>query len=315
LGALAIVFFVACLILNGTWFVLAIRNIAVPRIELLFSMLLATGTILSYTAIVFWYLVPTSVHICLARVFLTSLGYTLILASIFTRLWQLHRIYQTVHKQQRLTTRIRAVMEVTWGVLIILVLQFIFLIVWATEDPYTNELYLTDPINLLAEWKCNSKHFSIWIGVELTFFGLLLVWGVVVIYRSWTYKVRTKEPKWLLISIYNFFLSITVLITLFSVLDLNDDSVCYTVVVVMVFSITSVTFCVYFPKLVNQTRIYASSATRSRTTTSSVFQTSVESTTRTNDSTSIGRQNSIIVADGYSEEAADSISSSQTQSL
>ena len=109
------------------------------------------------------------------RIWLTTLGYSLILTAMFERTWQIKRVHGKVVKGNKLTTHVTGFLEVGGGMAIILAVQLIIMIVWTVTDPYNSDLDLTGDFTFEGLHDCASQHGNTWLTIEATYFGVLLV--------------------------------------------------------------------------------------------------------------------------------------------
>lgn len=71
----------------------------------------------------------------------------------------------------------------TLGVLVLA--QLVILIVWSAVDPFRSTRVTVNAIDLTVNYVCTANTPWIWMGIEIGYFALLLVWGVYLLYRTW----------------------------------------------------------------------------------------------------------------------------------
>ena len=145
------------------------------KVVVLYQSILLIGITLTYLSVVFWFFVPDQDYICQCRVWLATMGYSLILTSMFERTWQIKRVYGKVVKGTKLTVNVTSFLEVGGGISIIIALQLIIMITWTIVDPFHSDLLLNGVYTFTGEYACTSNHTDAWLAVEAIFFGVLLV--------------------------------------------------------------------------------------------------------------------------------------------
>jgi len=137
-------------------------------------------------------------------------------------------------------------------------LQLAVLIVWTLLDPVTAILHVTDELNLIAEWKCQANYPTVWLSIEIVLFGLMLLWGIYVVYATWSVKESLRESRWLLISIYNLMLVLSVIVPLLNTLSWNDEGLFYLAVPCIIFSSANILLSVFVPVMKSIVSVFSS---------------------------------------------------------
>lgn len=231
----------------GIWLFIIKDNVLF--VAKLYSLVLLIGATITYISVVFFYLVPDEDWICQLRVWLTSLGFTLFLGALFTRTLQIHRIYRLHNIKSTQEMETRGLLELGISTSVLVVLQIIILIVWTSTDALSASLTLRSDIDREYAWVCKSDNMWLWIGLEIAFFAVMLCYGLFVVYNTWEIKANFSEGKWILITIYNLFLLMAVLIPLFAILVINDDNLYIMAVTGINFAVMSTLLSLYFQRL------------------------------------------------------------------
>lgn len=84
------------------------------------------------------------------------------------------------------------------------------------------------------------------------------MWAVFAIYSTWSIRTFIVESRWILIAMYNVLLFLALLATLLATLQENDDLLFNIVVPFIELSTTSVVIAVYFPSVLKELKIIAS---------------------------------------------------------
>jgi hypothetical protein len=95
--------------------------------------------------------------------------------------------------REKLRVKIMSWMEIGGGIGFIVAVQLVILIIWTVHDPFTSHRREIDPINLRADYVCNSNNNGIWFGIEAGVLSLLLLWGIYVVYSTWKIKVGASS--------------------------------------------------------------------------------------------------------------------------
>jgi len=118
-----------------------------------------------------------------------------------------------------------------------LVIQLIILVVWQIVDPFTLHTNVVDPINLIIEDSCSSSYGDVWYGIQIAYFSSLLIFGLIVVYFTWS--VALSETKWMMISIYNYVIAGIFVVILLRLLALNDNGVFFVVCILNVCTVAT----------------------------------------------------------------------------
>jgi len=144
----------------------------------------------------------------------------------------------------------KALFSISINVLIILT----FLAIWESVDPYRSTLEVVDEIRLLGKYTCSSKYLTIWVSLIATFLALNLMWGIFVIYETWSFQKLSVigETRWVLIALYDVFLNAAVLIPFLISSKPDDDIVSLAFVISIDFSATGIIFAVLGPSTLRE---------------------------------------------------------------
>eukprot|EP01126_Amoeba_proteus_P044086 TRINITY_DN487_c0_g1_i3.p1 TRINITY_DN487_c0_g1~~TRINITY_DN487_c0_g1_i3.p1 ORF type:complete len:558 (-),score=69.63 TRINITY_DN487_c0_g1_i3:158-1831(-) len=181
-----------------------------PFPMIIYAVLICSSGIIGYAGVGMWLIVPTTSHVCMARVWLGTIGLSVILSTNISRASQIQKLNAIV-KSNRSTQKLQEVQQqgalmMFRDVAIVFMIQVVIDIIWQTVDPYSSRLVPQDDFQLLAEWQCQSDSLALWI-IELVFMVLVCFYGVIQIYRSWSITSRINQSKWILLSLYNVILT------------------------------------------------------------------------------------------------------------
>ena len=132
-----------------------------------------SGITIVYISIIFWYFIPSETWVCTARLWLSSIGFTLVIGAMFERTWRIQRVYRLVEQGNQLSGKLISMLEIGGGVAAIVAIQLVILIVWTTVDPYQDVEEMVDAFEI--RYVCQSKYSGLWLALEACYFGLLLV--------------------------------------------------------------------------------------------------------------------------------------------
>jgi len=135
------------------------------------------------------------------------------------------------------------------SIMMCLVINIIVLGIWHVVDPYRSSLQMVDEVRMLGKYTCTSTYLPIWVSFEIVFFGINLLWGVFVIYETWSFQKKSVilETRWVLIALYNVVLNGAVLIPTLSTQPPDDDTISLSIIVSIDFSATGIIFAVLGP--------------------------------------------------------------------
>jgi len=213
-----------------------------------------------YTSIVFFYLVPDKTWVCQSRQWFLGMGGTLFLGALFVRIAQLHRLYRMSKAKSIAANTIlsesalkkRGVLEFVFGIVPAAMVQSVILVVWSTKDTLTAQLKIVDDILRTARWVCKSDDVWLWIGLEMGFFSVMMLYGFYVAFASMDAKGRFPDARWLLMTIYNIFLTASALMPLFATIEVRDDNLFIMVSVGVLFVVSSTLLLAYIPRFADR---------------------------------------------------------------
>jgi phosphate transport system substrate-binding protein len=257
---MSMIFFALAVVAAVCYFRFVILQEPGRRVELLYICILLIGCALNYTSVIAWYTVPSNDTVCAVRQWFTALGFTVMMGALFCRTWHLHKIYQLMHKDSKILLKIRAVLEILVIMAIAIFLQIVLLTVWTILSPLQATLILVDPINLTAQWLCFGDNLQVFLSVEFANLLAALLWGIWVLYRTWSFKDKASETRWLLIAIYNLILTLCIVAPLAIALPSTDDNIFFIAAVGIIFATSGVVFAIYLPKVLAQITSHSSSS-------------------------------------------------------
>jgi len=201
----------------------------IPLISKLFYGTSFFGAVLACIAVIFFYMKP-SAEVCSVRIWIIFVGHSLIVLGIILKTYDLFIFYTKVHQQENIRVLKIKPQYNLFILLLGLLVQLIILIVWQSTDPFTLKTKLIDNINLKVTDFCTSENNNVWFGLEIAYFSILLIIGMLVVYFTW--KVALNETKFMLITIYNYVIGGVLCVVFLYLLNVDDDGVFYVVCVI-----------------------------------------------------------------------------------
>ncbi|EEC10249.1 metabotropic GABA-B receptor subtype, putative, partial [Ixodes scapularis] len=149
-------------------------------------------------------------HICQARSWFLTIGFTLSFGAMFSKIWRVHRI-TTMSKSESKKVESWKLYGMVGAMVLI---DAVILTAWQLVDPMKRELEifpLEDPEMSDEDVKiepalehCESKNHAIWLGVMYSYKGLLLIFGIFLAYETRSVKIKQLNDSRLVgMSIYN----------------------------------------------------------------------------------------------------------------
>jgi len=169
--------------------------------------------------------------------------------AVFERTFQIHRVYEHVFKKGKLVIVLVSMFKIGGGVAIIFGIQLVILITWTIIDPYNSTSLTVNSSQFQQVWTCHSNFTQIWMGLEVAFFGVLLMWAIYVVYSTWVIKNTVVESRWILISMYNNLLLlglVTAIFTTFGV-DLQEQTMYSIIAPAIILCTTNTSIAFYLP--------------------------------------------------------------------
>ncbi|CAL4133132.1 unnamed protein product, partial [Meganyctiphanes norvegica] len=149
-------------------------------------------------------------HMCSARAWILSIGFSLSYGSMFSKIWRVHRHVSKTRKENKRVEPWKLYLMVTCFV----VIDLIILTVWQIIDPLKRILQkfpLETPPNTVEDIKlmpelehCESSYNKVWLGVLYGYKGILLIAGICLAYETRSVKLKQINDSRLIgMSIYN----------------------------------------------------------------------------------------------------------------
>jgi len=135
------------------------------------------------------------------------------------------------------------------GTTIIVLVQLTILITWTAVDPFTDTLVIGDEWEMIATRLCSSAKIVVWFSVESTFWFILLIFGIYVVYSTWNMRKEVDDARLISMAIYICVVLIGISFPLLGSV-MTDDSGQAIWATVFLLSITvCLTGAIYIPKL------------------------------------------------------------------
>jgi len=222
-------------------------------INVIYTVIFSVGSILLLISLPFYIVQPTT-GICHARIWFTGMGFSIVLGTMFSRTWQLREIYLLQKKQfDRLkgVSVASSLVKLIISMSVIVTVAFIFLAIWTGVDPYGPSLVITDHLNLVGEWRCDSKYLVTWISIFSFLVFILILFGIYVIYQTWSFQLKASmsETKWVLFALYNIVLNFAAVAPVLGFHDLAENDLAVVVCSTIIFSGGGIIFAVMLPRV------------------------------------------------------------------
>jgi len=224
-------------------------------LSIIYCLIFLAGAILTLTAPIFWLRIPSETPICQARLWLTSVGFSIILGTMFSRVNQLREIYK-VQKTKEMShlkhiTFKTSIKKLAMTICSIVLINFSILLLWTLSDPYQAYFQETNTLTGTGLWTCTSDYLMLWALLELIWMCLLLLWGVRVLYQTWTFyhRVAVSETKFILAALYNVIISAAILTPFFAWSNSTDDAIALASVIAIDFCTSGIAFATFGPKV------------------------------------------------------------------
>eukprot|EP00004_Rigifila_ramosa_P011563 TRINITY_DN2478_c0_g1_i6.p1 TRINITY_DN2478_c0_g1~~TRINITY_DN2478_c0_g1_i6.p1 ORF type:complete len:1962 (-),score=419.81 TRINITY_DN2478_c0_g1_i6:25-5091(-) len=175
-----------------------IRNrgeVRINRQQPVFCIVTQAGCMLGLFLLVPFVGEPTA-SLCLARMWLPPIAFTLVYAALFAKTWRVYRIFH--NPSLKLIT-------ITTGDMLIkicglLFLDVVLLVLWSSISPLKPNLYLSQGTVYAT---CSSNKSSLFFAIFLVIKFALLFGGAVLSFQARAVKSAFSESKYIAFSIYN----------------------------------------------------------------------------------------------------------------
>jgi len=225
------------------------------RVNFVYSMIFVCGALITLSAPYAWLVIPNVSTVCQARVWLTSVGLSVLLGTMFSRTWQLREIYLLQKKNfeeiRRNTTVRSSLIKLSVTLTIVVAINLIILIIWAVTDPYRASFNIVDPLLLTGRWSCVSTNLSTWLELQCAFLLCTIAFGVYVIYYTWSFQKKSliEETRWVLFALYNILLNLTATVPIVAISSMTEENLAILITVSLLFSGGGIIFAFLLPRL------------------------------------------------------------------
>uniref|UniRef100_A0A6B2L020 G-protein coupled receptors family 3 profile domain-containing protein n=1 Tax=Arcella intermedia TaxID=1963864 RepID=A0A6B2L020_9EUKA len=241
-----VVSFVICV------FVVVVHILLLPTykhrlVSKVLTSILCFSSVINYLSLIFWFLEADRNAICLARVWVFAIANTLLMSVVFNTTLQYYFIKITIDDHAQMNTKF-SFLPSTLGIIgSFLLIQIVLLVVWTVVDPYISVVQVTNQVDYVGSYACDSTYLSTWLIIECIFFLILLIFGLYCVVYTW--KILTTKSRWLLMCIYNSVIVFAICIVYFT-LKVPNDSEIYNIITIFVLVITvGFDAAVFVPKL------------------------------------------------------------------
>jgi len=198
-----------------------------------------------------WNIVPYNDSVCLSRLWLTLLSVTLCVGVTFAKaatVWFMFSLENAEFSEYERFNAKSSSKIFTHNILPIVMFclpQLIILIVWTCVYPYRSIVVITDPIQRIGEYQCDTSTIAYSI-TECIFFAILGLFCIAMLIFTWRVNEKTTQARFALISVYNLALCGIIFLPLFIFLTTeNSRSAIVAAILIFLAFQTVVTF--YLP--------------------------------------------------------------------
>eukprot|EP01127_Copromyxa_protea_P015314 TRINITY_DN4389_c0_g1_i1.p1 TRINITY_DN4389_c0_g1~~TRINITY_DN4389_c0_g1_i1.p1 ORF type:complete len:320 (-),score=49.92 TRINITY_DN4389_c0_g1_i1:98-1057(-) len=237
--SLTVAIFLLVLVLNP-------KDKRLPVPMSVFGIVLFLSSVVGYISVGMWLIVPTSDHVCMARVWLGTISVSTMLGASISRASQIKRLNQALHSIAKMEDMIQ---QKLWrafvDLLVIVCVQLAILIIWQSVDPFRSVLVTYDFDNLTGAYECASDSLGMW-GAEVGFLAIIVLYGMMEIYLAWNLPSQTNQSKWILFSLYNVILTAAVCLPIISLVE-GEKEVAIVAIVGLIFLFFQMQFSFMIP--------------------------------------------------------------------
>lgn len=259
-----IVIFASCGILLGfyfLWFNVKNRNnryikLSSPNLNNLVILGCMLIFISVYTIAIDGTYVNTGVlsGLCVARGYFLSLGYSLAVGAMFSKIWRVYQIFRNVKPKRKVFTD----RELTGVVILLILADVAVMSLWTGVDrPRILTVSLPSQVKdgqhmrtILQQESCFSKYFTTWLYILLSYKLLLLLIGCFI---AWVTRKATihslNDSRWVGRSVYNIVICVIVGMPLSLLIDGNMNALVACLSLFLMFPSTTTLCFLFVPKI------------------------------------------------------------------
>jgi len=132
--------------------------------------------------------------------------------------------------------------------------NLIILTIWSAADPLSPSFVVVDEEALTGYYTCTSHHMLTWTLLELMFFLSLLLFGIYVIYNTWSFQRQTLlvETRWVLLALYNVVLNIVAVLPILVLTNITEKVLALILVASIDMSGASIICAVLLPRILQK---------------------------------------------------------------
>ncbi|XP_022239311.1 gamma-aminobutyric acid type B receptor subunit 1-like isoform X2 [Limulus polyphemus] len=200
-------------------------------------------------------------HLCEARAWLLSIGFTLSYGAMFSKIWRVHRLTTKSTNDSKKVESWKLYALVGF----LLFLDILILTVWQATDPPRRKLelfplenpeILDEDIKIQPELEhCESENNAIWLGLMYGYKGLLLIFGIFLAYETRSVKIKQLNDSRLVgMSIYNVVVLCLITAPVTLVISSQQDATFAFVALAIIFCSFLSMALVFVPKIIELVR-------------------------------------------------------------
>ena len=211
-----------------------------------FNIFVLTGCTMCYMANIAYTMIPTD-QVCQSRVWLTAVGFAMLYGGMFARSFQFYWAYQA---SKNPNNDINLPLIIGQTLVVILGIQLLLLGIWQAVDPYHAVHVKIDDLRLTHELECDSVNFTMWTGLEISYFLGLLNFGIYILVQSWEVRNLFTDSRYIMVLAYNTIVVLAILLTLCLNIDFSDDGVTVVASFANLLLTTSSMLTLFLPKMI-----------------------------------------------------------------
>ncbi|XP_068718717.1 gamma-aminobutyric acid type B receptor subunit 2-like isoform X2 [Montipora capricornis] len=192
--------------------------------------------------------------LCVARGYLLSIGYSLAVGAMFSKIWRVYQIFRNVKPKRKMFTD----RELIRSVVLMVLVDILVMSLWTGVDrPISVTTTLHSQVKdephkrtILQQEYCSSKYFTTWLYILLGYKLLVLLIGCFIAWVTRKAKVHSlNDSRWVGISVYNVVLCVIVGMPLSFLIDGNTNALVACVSLFLILPTTVVLCLVFVPKI------------------------------------------------------------------
>jgi hypothetical protein len=219
---------------------------------LVFAGLFLFGCFFNFLGVALWALVPTTAHICNARLIVVVLGCAVVMVAMFTKNWSVYNVWTHMPKGEASHFEEIPTRQLGLYSALLIAFQTLLLALWLGTTPGVVSVNIVDSIDIVARHTCVTKVDNIWQYIEIAFLGIFCLWNIYLANATvpfWTKHQFPNESQNMLSSTFNGIFWSLVILPMIAIIKGSPETTYFLTAIALLFPTAFALVSIFLPKL------------------------------------------------------------------